>query len=105
MSEELSAGCWMKITKWGYFAADTVGKQLIRAVDSVRANMAESYGRYHYPKSMSPKPFLSLRAEGAAISFSLDGRGLRACPEQSEEASEEAANDEAANDEGALQEV
>ena len=48
MSEELSDQFWMEVSKWDYFAKDTVGKQLIRAVDSIGANIAESYGRYHH---------------------------------------------------------
>ena len=48
ISEELSDRFWMEIIGWDYFAKDTVGKQLVRAVDSIGANIAESYGRYHY---------------------------------------------------------
>ena len=36
------------VSKWNYFAKDTIGKQLIRAVDSVAANISEGYGRYYY---------------------------------------------------------
>ena len=32
---------------WDYFARRTVGQQLVRAVDSISANIAESYGRHH----------------------------------------------------------
>jgi len=48
ISDELSHRFWLEVTKWDSFARDTVGKQLIRAVDSIGANIAESYGRYHY---------------------------------------------------------
>ncbi len=48
ISEELSDRFWIEVVKWGHFARDTVGKQLMRAVDSIGANIAESYGRYHY---------------------------------------------------------
>jgi len=48
MSEQLSDRLWKETTEWGYFAKDTVGKQLIRAVGSIGANIAESYGSYHY---------------------------------------------------------
>jgi len=48
MGSELADRFWSEIGKWDYFAKDTVGKQLIRAVDSIGANIAESYGRYHY---------------------------------------------------------
>ncbi len=38
---------------WSPFAQDTVGKQLIRAVDSIGANIAESYGRYHFDEKIN----------------------------------------------------
>lgn len=31
--------------RWGYFERDTVGKQLVRAGDSIGANIAEGTGR------------------------------------------------------------
>lgn len=34
------------ILKWDYFAKDTVGKQFVRAIDSISANIAEGFGRY-----------------------------------------------------------
>ena len=38
---------WDLVKSWSYFEKDTVGKQLARAVDSVAANLAEGFGRYH----------------------------------------------------------
>jgi four helix bundle protein len=32
---------------WNYFQKDTVGKQLVRASDSIASNLSEGYGRYH----------------------------------------------------------
>jgi len=37
---------WNVVIKWDYFAKDTVGKQFVRAVDSVSANIAEGFGRF-----------------------------------------------------------
>ena len=34
--------------KWDNFSKETIGKQLIRAVDSVSANLSEGYGRFHF---------------------------------------------------------
>ena len=33
---------------WNEFARDVVGKQIARAADSVGANIAESFGRFHF---------------------------------------------------------
>jgi len=49
--KEAEAVCepvWQIVKNWDYFSKDTVGKQLVRAADSIGANIAESYGRYHY---------------------------------------------------------
>lgn len=43
---DLSNYVWDIIIKWNYFAKDTVGKQLARAIDSISANIAEGFGRY-----------------------------------------------------------
>jgi len=39
---------WEIVSSWSHFARDTLGKQMVRAADSIAANIAESYGRYHY---------------------------------------------------------
>jgi len=43
---KLSNYVWDIIVKWDYFAKDTVGKQFVRAIDSISANIAEGFGRY-----------------------------------------------------------
>jgi four helix bundle protein len=43
---DLSNVIWEKVVVWNYFSKDTVGKQLVRAVDSISANIAEGFGRY-----------------------------------------------------------
>lgn len=37
---------WFIILKWNFFEKDTVGKQFVRAVDSISANIAEGFRRY-----------------------------------------------------------
>jgi len=42
----LSNHVWELVVKWDRFSSDTVGKQFVRAVDSISANLAEGFGRY-----------------------------------------------------------
>jgi four helix bundle protein len=39
---------WITVMKWKYFERKTLGEQLVRAVDSIAANIAEGYGRFFY---------------------------------------------------------
>lgn len=43
----LSNTLWDLITTWDSLARYTIGQQLIRAIDSISANIAEGFGRYH----------------------------------------------------------
>jgi four helix bundle protein len=45
LAEEASDVVWEVVASWGTFAKSTVGNQLVRAVDSIGANVAEGYGR------------------------------------------------------------
>ena len=42
---------WSEVVKWDFFAKDTVGKQLTRAVDSIAANLSEGFGRFHFKEN------------------------------------------------------
>ena len=48
ITEELSNLFWEIVKQWNYFEKDTLGKRLVKAADSISANIAEAYGRYHY---------------------------------------------------------
>ncbi|HEX3385048.1 MAG TPA: four helix bundle protein [Mucilaginibacter sp.] len=37
--------------EWQYFVRDGFGKQLTNAADSISANIAEGFGRYHYKEN------------------------------------------------------
>ena len=45
LSEKLSDQLWKIVIRWDALARDTVGKQPVRAVDSIGANIAEGSGR------------------------------------------------------------
>jgi len=45
LAENLADQVWLIVVKWNVFARDTVGKQLVKAADSVGANIAEGSGR------------------------------------------------------------
>jgi four helix bundle protein len=44
----LSKTIWEVAVKWDFLAQRTVGIQLIRAVDSIGANIAEGFGRFSF---------------------------------------------------------
>ena len=45
LAEKLADDVWWVVLEWVPLAQDTVGKQLIRAADSIGANIAEGVGR------------------------------------------------------------
>ena len=51
MSMDLAEKIWQIVSQWNYFEKDTIGKQIVRAVDSIGANLSEGYGRYHFKDS------------------------------------------------------
>ncbi len=46
ISFNLSNYIWEIILNWNSFEKDTIGKQFIKAVDSISANIAEGFGRF-----------------------------------------------------------
>jgi four helix bundle protein len=48
LAEKLANKIWEIVIRWDDFAKDTIGKQIVRAVDSIGANIAEGRGRYNY---------------------------------------------------------
>lgn len=45
LAENLADDIWAIVIGWEYFAKGTVGRQLVRAADSIGANIAEGTGR------------------------------------------------------------
>lgn len=52
-AEKVADKVWMEVSLWNLFARDTVGKQLVRAVDSIGANIAEAFGCFHYGEKLN----------------------------------------------------
>jgi four helix bundle protein len=48
LAMEIGEMVWDAVIEWSYFEKDTVGKQFVKAVDSIAANLSEGLGRYHY---------------------------------------------------------
>lgn len=48
LARELSAKAWLIYERLGYHQRKTWGDQMLEAVDSVGANIAEGYARYHF---------------------------------------------------------
>jgi four helix bundle protein len=48
LAEQIADAIWQRVVKWDSFAKNTVGRQLARSADSIGANIAEAYGRFHY---------------------------------------------------------
>ena len=46
-SFHLSNYVWKIVLKWEWFPKKTVGAQFVEAMDSISANIAEGFGRYH----------------------------------------------------------
>ncbi|WAC11205.1 four helix bundle protein [Dyadobacter pollutisoli] len=53
LAMSLGEKVWTVVEPWGYFLKDTLGKQLVRATDSIAANIAEGYGRFHFKENLN----------------------------------------------------
>jgi len=47
-AEQIADAIYKVAVQWDEFAQDVVGKQIARAADSIGANIAESFGRFHF---------------------------------------------------------
>jgi four helix bundle protein len=53
LSMIMAEDVWQIVINWDYFSKDTIGKQLIRAVDSVAANLSEGFARFHFKENIN----------------------------------------------------
>ena len=51
LSMEFGENIWDIAINWSFLAQDTIGKQMIGSSDSIAANIAEGYGRFHYKEN------------------------------------------------------
>lgn len=51
VSMEIGDIAWNVADKWPLFAKETLGRQLVKAADSMALNIAEGYGRYFYKEN------------------------------------------------------
>lgn len=47
-ADQIGIKIWDIVIKWKHFEKDTIGKQMVRAADSISANLSEAYGRYGF---------------------------------------------------------
>ncbi len=62
LAESVADAVWNQTIGWKIFAKETVGSQLVRAADSIGANIAEAFGRYHFGEKIQ---FLYYHARGS----------------------------------------
>jgi four helix bundle protein len=48
---QIGDNIWDIVEKWDFFNKDTLGKQFVKAADSIALNIAEGFGRYFYKEN------------------------------------------------------
>ncbi len=45
---EIGDEVWFSVVEWENLAKYSIGQQIVKSVDSIAANIAEGFGRYHF---------------------------------------------------------
>ena len=51
LSMDIGENVWRIVERWDYLSKKTIGTQLIKAADSIAANISEGFGRFHYKEA------------------------------------------------------
>ena len=51
LAENLGDRIWAIVIKWHNFAKNSMGYQLVKSADSIGANIAEGFGRFHFAEN------------------------------------------------------
>lgn len=51
LAMEIAEKIWKIVINWNYFEKDTIGKQLVKAADSIASNLSEGFGRFFYKEN------------------------------------------------------
>jgi four helix bundle protein len=51
LSMDIGEKVWIMVEGWDSLSKKTAGMQLVRAVDSIAANISEGFGRFHYKEA------------------------------------------------------
>lgn len=74
---EIGDEVWKMVDSWNRFEKETLGKQFVRAADSISLNIAEGYGRFHFKEARN-FCFIARGSlyETKAIIFKAASRGI-----------------------------
>jgi len=77
ISMEIGDEVWKMVDSWNRFEKETLGKQFVRAADSISLNIAEGYGRFHFKEARN-FCFIARGSlyETKAIIFKAASRGI-----------------------------
>ena len=51
LAEDLGDRIWGIVSGWSSFPQNTIGYQLVKSADSIGANIAEGFGRFHFAEN------------------------------------------------------